>query len=278
MSVTNLKNSESNLKFKKDFLYNYLLEAPVALAVERACECEILAEYEFKTPVLDIGCGEGVFAHILFDQQIDCGIDPDADEIERAKHYHMYKELIPCYGNAIPKDNGAFNTIFSNSVLEHIEDLEPVLKEARRLLADHGNFYVTIPTDKFDHYTWINQLLTGLRLNKWAANYRRSFNKFWNHYHYYNREEWAKLFNKAGFDVVASRDYMPLSLCLFNESFIPLAFPAFVVKRLTGRWFISKSFRKLYVKSLFSIAQTFINKSKQQKDGGIIFFHLVKKG
>ena len=63
------------MKFKNNFLYNYLKEAPVALSVERSLECEILSNQEFKYPILDLGCGEGVFANMLFDEKIDVGID-----------------------------------------------------------------------------------------------------------------------------------------------------------------------------------------------------------
>ena len=54
------------MRFKDNFLLNYLKKAPVPLAVERSLECEILSRQEFVRPILDIGCGEGIFASVLF--------------------------------------------------------------------------------------------------------------------------------------------------------------------------------------------------------------------
>ena len=108
--------------------------APAALAVERSIESKYLNDKTFVRPILDIGCGDGVFAAAVFEEKIDTGIDFDVSEIERAKQYDAYSELLVCPAHKIPKKHNSYGTIFSNSVLEHIPELMPVLKEARRLL------------------------------------------------------------------------------------------------------------------------------------------------
>ncbi|MFX6965391.1 methyltransferase domain-containing protein, partial [Acinetobacter baumannii] len=67
-----------------------------------------------------------------------------------------------CFGTDIDKPDGSYETIISNSVLEHIPDLIPVLKEARRLLADGGTFYVTVPSDRFERANIPARLLEGV--------------------------------------------------------------------------------------------------------------------
>src|SRR5947209_4491198 len=136
-----------------------MASAPFALAFERTLECRIYESLRFERPILDVGCGEGLFAKIAFGEKIDTGIDPDEHEIERARELGAYQELIACWGNEIPKPDGYYKTIVSNSVLEHIPDLKPVLLEINRLLAPGGRFYMTVPSDKFDHYTVLNTLL-----------------------------------------------------------------------------------------------------------------------
>ena len=158
--------------FKTDFLYNYIKEAPLPLAMERTFECKILSQQEFARPILDIGCGEGIFAYVLFDEKIDVGIDPDKNELKRALKYGMYKELINCYGDSIDKPDKFFKTIFSNSVLEHIQGINPVLKEAHRLLDDDGVLYCTVPTNYFDKYSLMFQFLTFLKLKKLSEKYK----------------------------------------------------------------------------------------------------------
>ncbi len=97
----------------------------------------------------------------------------------------------------------------SNSVLEHIQGINPVLKEAYRLLDDDGVFYCTVPTNYFDKYSLMFQFLTFLKLRQLSEKYRRFFNKFWKHYHYYDMDGWNKLFEDNGFIVVKSHGYCP---------------------------------------------------------------------
>lgn len=265
------------MKFKKDFLFNYLTEAPVALAMERSMECEILSREDFKRPILDLGCGEGLFSYILFDEKIDAGIDPNAYEIERASAYGIYNELIECGGDKIPKEPNSFNTIFSNSVLEHIKGLDAVLKEAHRILACGGKFYVTIPTDVFDHYSIAYQTLTFLRLKGLAEKYRLFFDKFWKHYNYYNEEGWRERFEKAGFKVLKVKKYNNKRTCLLDDMLVPFSMPSFVVKKIFNRWFLFKSLRRMYAPLLYLMYKRLL--SVDCEDGmncGLLFFCLTK--
>ena len=58
---------------------------------------------DLRSKVLDIGCGEGLFANIVFDEKIETGIDPNLTELERANELGGYSELLECNGNNIPK-------------------------------------------------------------------------------------------------------------------------------------------------------------------------------
>jgi SAM-dependent methyltransferase len=265
------------MKFKKDFLFNYLTEAPAALAIERSLECEILSKQDFQRSILDIGCGDGLLAFILFDEKIDVGIEPNEKELERAKEYGMYKELIQCHGNDIPKETGSFNTIFSNSVLEHIPELQPVLKEVHRLLAPEGRFYITVPTDMFDKYSILYQLLSLFRLNNLAERYREFFNKFWKHFHCYKKEDWEKIWRDSGFEVIESKEYNSKIICLINDFLVPFAFLSFIAKKIINRWIISPNLRKIYIYPFYLIVRDLIKRYEDGKKEGIIFFSLKKK-
>lgn len=264
------------MKFKHSFLYNYLQEAPIPLAFERAFECEILSKQNFSRPILDIGCGDGIFAKILFDEKIDTGLDPLAHELESAKKYDLYNELIEAFANKIPVQNETFKTIFSNSVLEHIPDLEPVLKEINRVLSKDGNFLITIPTNYFDNYSMIYQTFSFLGLNKFAQSYQVFFNNFWKHYHYYKREDWIKLFEKNGFKVKNIIEYGTKSDCLFNDFMLPNTFPNFLVKKILNRFFLIKSLRKIYSPIIYLFLRKKVKLYPNLNTGGLIFFELIK--
>lgn len=246
------------------------------LALERVWECEILSDQKFEGPVLDIGCGEGIFAKILFKDKIDVGIDPQQSEVDRASTYGIYNELIVCYGDKIPKESGSFNTIFSNSVLEHIQDLEPVMVEANRLLSKSGSFYITVPTEKFDEYSTTYQVLNVLGLKGFAARFKLFFNNFWRHYHYHNLDGWKKLASKTGFKVVNQRVYCSKFQGLLNNFLAPLSISSFIQKKIANKWFVIPFIRKMYVPFLSLLFASFAKVPSQINEGGIVFFHLKK--
>lgn len=264
------------MKFKKDFLRNYIKEGPLPLAIERSLECEIMARQVFERPILDIGCGEGLFSYILFDEPVDVGIDPNEKEIERAKAYAMYTEFIQCSGEKIPKEDGKFNTIFSNSVLEHIPDVELVLTEAKRLLSNNGSFYVTVPTDKFDKNTSINKVLTFLNMHGLAQKYRDFFNNFWRHYHYYSVEKWKTLFEKCGFMVLETIEYDSRDICIIDDFLAPFCFFEWVTKKVFNKWILFPGLRNIFLSPAYLLSCSLIKRFEDKKECGIVFFHLKK--
>ncbi len=264
------------MKFKDNFFNHYLNHAPFTLAIERSTECEILSRQEFEKPVLDIGCGDGLFAHILFDEKVDTGIDPDSKEIARAKRYAMYGELINCYGSDIPKDMGSYRTIFSNSVLEHIPDIKPVLKEINRLLKPGGTFYATVPTDLFDKYTFGSTILNFFRLKGLARCYESIFDRFWKHYHYYDKKKWQALFETGGFKVVKTVEYCPRKICLLESVFMPASILNLVCKKLFDKWVLFPRIRMVFIYPLYMLVKHLRKGAFPVEKGGIVFFHLTK--
>lgn len=265
------------MKFKDNIFINYLQEAPLPLAMERWVECEIYKTKTFEHPILDIGCGEGMYAYILFDEKIDTGIDPNSKELKRASEYGAYNELINCFGDTIPKPDKSFKTIFSNSVMEHIPQIDNVLKEAHRLLADEGKMYVTIPTDMFDKYSIIYQIFSGVGLNGLAEKYRLFFNNFWAHYHFYDKSGWQEVFERNGFKVFEAREYASKTLCLTNDLLAPFSMVSFIVKKMSNKWFLFPTIRKFVAKMLNVVFLPFVKKYQYfDGRGGLIFFELKK--
>ena len=71
-----------------------MIDAPTPLAIERSWECILFSQEELKTPILDIGCGDGIFARSLFKSRVNVGIDPNKVEIDRAADTMSYDELL----------------------------------------------------------------------------------------------------------------------------------------------------------------------------------------
>jgi ubiquinone/menaquinone biosynthesis C-methylase UbiE len=265
------------MKFKRDFLKSYLKVAPLALASERALECEILSLQKFEPPLLDIGCGDGIFASILFESKVDTGIDLDLYELARCKKLNIYKELIACQGAEIPKPDQSYKTIMSNSVLEHIKDLKPLLSEVSRLLQKEGSFYVTIPNNKFEEAAVISRILNKINLINIKKRFNVFYNKFWRHYNCYELEKWIEVFNEAGFKVVSYTEYNSMALATFHDICVPFAFSSFLARKYLERWFFFPKVRFLFSHLLYILITPLIKVLKGgNKQPTLIFFHLKR--
>lgn len=260
----------------RDFLEAYVSLTPLALAFERSLECRILASRQFERPILDVGCGDGIFASVLFDEKIDTGIDPNAAELEHARKLDRYSELIQCRGDAIPQPDGRYRTIFSNSVMEHIPDIAPVLAEAYRLLSPGGMLYLTVPTDRFERGSVISRLLSTCRLRELDEKFRRFYNRFWVHYHCYTPDRWSSLLSEAGFTVQTVRTYDPMNVCTLNDLLAPFGLPGFVFKRIVNKWTLFPSLRRLVFRLFAPAARKLLQDSDRSEQGGLVFIAASK--
>lgn len=77
------------------------------------------------------------------------GIDPDPAETEQARALGIYLSVHTCGGADVPEPDSSFDWVLSNSVLEHIDGIEPVLAEVARLLRPGGQFIFTVPGPDF---------------------------------------------------------------------------------------------------------------------------------
>jgi len=276
-AIRSSPSGSDSVRFPDDLLLNYMSNAPLALAFERYLECRILGQVPFRRPVLDLGCGDGLFAHLLFGEPIDTGIDPNPRELERARRRGSYLELIEGVGSAVPKPSGAYQTIFSNSVLEHIPVLAPVFREVHRLLVPGGRLYLTVPTPLFEQFTVLNSLLTGIRFERLAARYRQFCSRvLWRQEHYHTREEWQSIAESHGFLPIDAVTYDPKSICLLNDVLYPLAGLSLLSRRVFDRWVLWPRLRRITMRPLRRIVEGFLERGLRADRGGLVFLALEK--
>jgi SAM-dependent methyltransferase len=183
------------------------------VALWRAVELKAASEpcRRSERPLLDLGCGDGLVGRILFRTPgaVDVGLDPWPGQLRRAAAGDTYRRVHQADGRALPYPNGTFATVFSNSVLEHIADLEPVLHEVGRVLRFEGRFIFTVPSDAF------RRMLDGYRRQmaagdpKSAEAYALSVDQRLEHQHYHTPDEWQELLFGAGLTLLKARYYMP---------------------------------------------------------------------
>ncbi|GAB4482286.1 MAG: hypothetical protein OHK0031_04820 [Anaerolineales bacterium] len=196
-----------NFELLVQFLQVYAFQP--ATAFWRAVEVNVLQQYlPTSGVVLDLGCGDGKLTLILFgnlpkNDLTLIGIDGDADETDQAAHSSFYSRIHTCLASNIPEDSESFDAVISNSVLEHIDDIEKTIAEVSRLLKKGGKFIFTVPAPDF------HACLYGA-LNRRASrqNYLQDMDKRLAHYRYWSLLQWQEILAKYGLHVAAHTEYL----------------------------------------------------------------------
>lgn len=121
-------------KESKDYLWLNISSLPYFRGLLRAVEARVYEDLVIPSPSLDLGCGDGHFSRIAFNRKVSVGLDPWAGPVRLAGRDGKYSHVIQGMGNFIPFADGYFSSAVSNSVLEHIPELDPVLQELSRVL------------------------------------------------------------------------------------------------------------------------------------------------
>jgi len=245
-----------------DEVLDYCSEVPLALALERLTELRILRSIEFTPPILDLGSGDGIFArHAFTHGHVELAIDPSSAETEFAvRSGHIYGLMCRSRGDNLPFKSKSVATVFSNSVLEHIRDLDDVLRDVHRVLIPSGQFIATVPTDRFERYSLISLGLAFLRLRRIEVRYRRFYNRFWKHYHAYSVPEWETRFRDNGFEIVSLITYGTRLSTAFNDLLAPFGLTSKLRRVNNSPWVVSERFRRGYLKPFALLLRRAVNR------------------
>lgn len=193
-----------------DLLLEFVSRYPAqpATAWFRAIEIDELADAmrEVEGIGLDLGCGDGILTDILFarigKRPSLVGVDPDPLETDAALSYDFYERIHTCGGAEIPEADGTFDYVFSNSVLEHIPDLEAVIAEVGRVLRPGGKFYFTVPGPGF------HANLAGSLSGRSRETYLTEIDKRLAHCHYLSAPDWDEMCQRNGLTLDSATGYV----------------------------------------------------------------------
>jgi SAM-dependent methyltransferase len=142
----------------------------------------------------------------------------------------------------MPYPDGSFATIVSNSVLEHIPKVEPVLTEVARVLQPGGCFYFCVPGPNFLSFLSIGRALDRLCrpvCDRAPGNiYRGFFNRISRHYHCDGVEVWKQRLEMTGLELVQWWSYFSRRALVALEWGHYLGLPSLVCRKLLGRWIL----------------------------------------
>ncbi len=216
-----------------------LRELPAFRALLRAVEADFYAELPLPDPVLDLGCGDGHFAQVTFDRPLAVGLDPWWPPLSEAATRSSHRLFTCASGARMPFPDAAFASAVSNSVLEHIPEVDPVLAEVARVLRPGGWFHFCVPGPNFRQGLSVARLLDAARLRGLAEAYRRLFDRISRHHYYDAPEGWQQRLARAGLALDRWWGYFSPGALAALEWGHPLGLPCVLAKALTGRWLLA---------------------------------------
>ena len=167
-----------------------------SLGLWRAAEIAVLREQVYEPPILDLGCGDGLVTSMVL-PRVEFGLDPDQKALAKSAERGLYDQVValPAEKSQLPDES--IGTVLSNSVLEHLPELDAVLEAVARMLRPGGKLIFTAPTEAFSEWlavplapyaTWRNDQLC--HLNLWSV------------------EHWTYQLERVGLKVEVVRPYM----------------------------------------------------------------------
>jgi len=185
-------------------------------ALWRAVELRLLDTVDFAEPILDLGCGDGQFAELLFrssransrGREI-VGLDLSPRSLQEAEARGVYTRTVQADAARLPLDSESFGSVVSNCVLEHVPEDVAAVQEVARVLRPGGRLAFTVPTPQLKDCLYTVRLLRERGDTDQAEDYLREFDRRLAHYHYRSAEEWTALLHDAGLQVERLTPYLP---------------------------------------------------------------------
>ena len=224
---------------KKDYLWLNLRDLPYFRAMLRAVEAQFYQDLELHAPTLDLGCGDGHFASITFERKLEVGLDPWAGPIHQAAKGGGYGALVQADGGRIPFPDGYFASALSNSVLEHIPQVQAVLAELRRVLKPEAQFLFCVPNPRYLSELSIPVMFGKVGLKRTGRAYSAWFRRMSRVEHAEWPETWQNWLERAGFRLEKWWHYFSPQAMRALEWGHYLGAPTLVPHAISKKWIIA---------------------------------------
>lgn len=152
MDKTNINNFEDRF-YKMQYAERGTANFDVRHEVLLSCLGNVAGD-----EVLEIGCGNGVFAKKVvakFQLKKIYGIDISEEAIKSACENGVNGTCLNLDRNNLPYQDNCFDTVICGEVIEHLVDPDHLLEEVYRVLKVNGHLLITTP----NLASWYNRLL-----------------------------------------------------------------------------------------------------------------------
>ncbi len=275
--MSTLQHQSSNFQppTSKDYLWLHLRDLPYFRALLRAVEARFYENIDLPSPTLDLGCGDGHFASVAFERQLEVGVDPWWGPLRDAETRDTYQSLAQSDGAMMPFADGHFASAVSNSVLEHIPHLDDVVVETARVLKTGAPFIFCVPNDNFLPNLSIGRLFDRVGFDRAGDAYRSFFNRISRHHHCDPPGVWESRLDRAGFKIDRWWHYFSPAALHTLEWGHYFGLPSWVGQILFGKWILSPTRWNLALTR--RLVQRYYDEPLATENGAYTFYMARKK-
>ncbi len=236
----------------------YFPHTPTALCIKECARLAALQNYPVKGPILDVGCGDGLFAKIAFDSEEVWGIDIDAKEGRWAQASRAYAQIIIGDVTKAKLPVSFFTTCIANCSLEHVPDIQAALATIEASLMPGGTAYLFVPNKE-----WAAEMRT-VRLAKSALGekvgtmFQAGIDEFFKHDHLYDEAGWRNVIEKSPLELLDIKPVLSTGTTRAFEAFLIPSLAGWVNKKLTTRWTNFPGIRSLAAPAAYALAKSAI--------------------
>lgn len=236
---------QSDEELGLEFFADYFAYAPAALALRECVRLAAMRGVELPEPILDVGCGDGIFARLCYPDRQVWGIDINPNEIRRAQSTSTYSTLICGSITSSDLPAGYFRSAIANCSLEHVPDIAGAFRTIAGALRPGAPFVLIVPTPDWTSELVVPRMLESAGLGAAARSYRDTLDRIFHHVHLYDEKRWTELLDDAGMSVESVE---PIVSSGVTSAFDLLLYPSlagWVTKQLTGRWTLMPPVRRV---------------------------------
>ncbi|HTA92436.1 MAG TPA: methyltransferase domain-containing protein [Polyangiaceae bacterium] len=239
----------------------YFPYSPTALAIKECARLSVVRRYQCPGPVLDVGCGDGLFARMAFEGAEVWGIDIDAKEGRWASASQAYTQVILGDVTRASLPEAFFATCVANCSLEHVPRIDLALKNILSALRPGGFAYLFVPSAEWASHLTSSRVLAGLGAPSLALHIQRSIDQLFRHHHLYDAQGWARVVKESGLELVALEPVLSTGTTVAFEAFLLPSLAGLLNKHLTTRWTNFPRIRQAFARPVYQMVKAIMDHS-----------------
>ena len=239
----------------------YFPHTPAALCIKECARLAVMRRYPCLGPVLDVGCGDGLFARMAFDDVDVWGIDIDAAEGRWAAASKAYSQVILGDVTQVTLPESFFATCVANCSLEHVPRIDLALKNILRSLRPGGLAYLFVPNATWASHFTSARLLTELGAHALGNRIVSSIDQVFKHHHLYDEQGWRRVVEQSGLELVEIEPVLSTATTVAFEAFLLPSLAGLLNKQLTTRWTNFPNARKLLARPVYELIRSIMDRA-----------------